>query len=814
MKLFNRKQKEVRIQASLMPMGEDSSRRGAYISNIIKKKYYNYYNINHRVAVCKLDGKAKRLTYKWADRVVAKTFKFYSSHEVDGVEIMQDQRADWVGFNCNEILKKSITPMIRDGFVLLEPSYKKATESRDASIDYNVYGEYESNPALWLRDKDGKILAYGVQFTPKPRAMGSSALMLGFSTNDSNFKAIKKTLQPKAVIHVEYGEPNYGLGVPLVEGAWDSIIKLCGESHQDMLDRRSVPTLHLTEDDYDPTEAKAKGMLKMVANSDEDIARVWYHKKNPNTQEWSDYPKFAQESPTSNLQYNSRNTKQGVSSGDYGNLSNEWANLCTVTGHTIHYFIGNRAGAVVGSETDTWDDIQQEIADFGLLEPLIRKILDWLESKDLITLPTEPFVIKYWRDWETIEKAVREKEEMQEQMEAKQTMGGQPGKDKDIEIDSQDNEPKKNQVIIKSLLNCMKTNMSYVMTDVMSSWIDKIGYDDKTDKIFMLTHTGVVYSKPAPMGEWTFIDWEESGSKGRYFWDYLSQRDPPWQRDTIPEHLLVHFMHEQPFVTEEKQNIETVKIPILDYQLINSIDTRTKIKRLAQKSDWSMGSGTADKIIRMLGSLKENANKRQLRFNTMTAEAFGNSIKENHPLLYDIGNGIIVEEYICPESWKKNVGKIVPIGVYHNLEQDIPELPDWQIIGTAEVFGWDDEEGYDFVKYNYDYDKITEVFMKLGEYNWLTPALRDNGSSDISTAYYCDIEIRWNETLQKTIRVQTNIELMSISFVPKGNCPGEVCSLTVVKRNASEMQAYIKNCISEGIDKDKCLAKAYAKFKA
>jgi len=28
------------------------------------------------------------------------------------------------------------------------------------------------------------------------------------------------------------------------------------------------------------------------------------------------------------------------------------------------------------------------------------------------------------------------------------------------------------------------------------------------------------------------------------------------------------------------------------------------------------------------------------------------------------------------------------------------------------------------------------------------------------------------------------------------------------------MQKYIKKCIAEGIDKDKCLAKAYAKFKA
>lgn len=803
MGIFKKQNKEVRVQASLMPMGEDNTRRGNYVSNVIKKKFYNYYNIKHRVAVCKIDACGRKLTYGWAERCVAKTFKFYSSHEVDGVEIMQEQRAKWVELNCDEIFKKCIPPMIRDGFVLIEPSMKAE------SIDYNVYGEYESSPALWQRDKNWNILKYGIQFTPQPRALGTGTLMLAFGNAQSNFSAINKVRTPKQLIHIEYGEPNYGLGSPLIEGAWDSIIKLAGSSHQNMLDKRSIPTLHLTEDDYSEDQAKAKGMLKMVANSDADIARVWYHRKLADMS-ISEFPKFAYESPTSNPEYSNRNKAEGISTGDFGNIDKEWGRLTTVTGHSINWFMGNRAGATVGSETDKLNDDDQEIIDFGQLEGIIRKLLDWLESKGLITIPKEPFVIKYWKDWTRIEEA----EKKQKDLEAQGLIGpdGKPTeKTKDLEIDSQDNEPKKNQSIIKDILNCMKNNMSYVMTDVMSSWIDMIGYDDRTDKIFMITQDGTVYSKPAPMGEWSFIDWEQAGSKGGYFWDYLSQRDPPWQKDSIPAHLLSHFIDER---QNERQNLEFQKIPILDYQLIDSIDTEGKIKKLGQITDWSMGTGTATKIKNMLGTLKENANKHQLRINTMTAEAFGNSIKENHPLLYDIGNGVIVEEYICPESWKKNVGSIVQLGVYHNLEDDIPELPDWQVIGDAEIFGWDNESGEDYVKYNYDYNKINEVFMKLGEYNWLTPALKENGTNDISTAYFCDIEIRWNDAIQKFIRVQTNIELKSISFVPRGNCPGEVCSLTVIKRNVGEMQAYIKKCIAEGIDKDQCLAKAYSKFKA
>lgn len=198
----------------------------------------------------------------------------------------------------------------------------------------------------------------------------------------------------------------------------------------------------------------------------------------------------------------------------------------------------------------------------------------------------------------------------------------------------------------------------------------------------------------------------------------------------------------------------------------------------------------------------------------MNAEAFGNSIKENYPLLYDIGDGTIVEEYICPESWAKNVGKIVPLGVYHNLEEYAPELPDWQIVGNAEIFGWDDETGEDYVRYDYKYEKINQVFKKLNEYDWLTAALNELGTSDISTAYYCDIEFKWNEALKQIIRVQTNIDLISISFVPAGNCPGEVCSIKEIARNKSAIQAYIKNCLNKGMEKSVCLAQAYKQFKA
>jgi hypothetical protein len=304
--------------------------------------------------------------------------------------------------------------------------------------------------------------------------------------------------------------------------------------------------------------------------------------------------------------------------------------------------------------------------------------------------------------------------------------------------------------------------------------------------------------------------WRGNPFAGYKDWDDCIAKN---QHREDPEAYCGKIKHE----TEDKKNTINYRferIPMLDYQLIDKLDTETKIKRLGQKEGWSMGTNTATNIKKVLQSLKQNANKHQLRINTMSAEAFGNSIKEHHPLKYDIGYGQIVEEYICPDSWKKNVGKIVPLGVYHNMDDsNTPELPDWQIVGSAEIFGWDDEEGEDYVKFNYDYDLIDAVFKKLNQYNWLTPALQEYGQADQSTAYYCDIEYQWSDSQNKMVRIQTNIDLISISFVPQGNCPGDVCSVREVARNISAMQQFIKNCLASGEKKEECLASAYTKFK-
>lgn len=703
---YYRKNAGGRKNISLTPSEE--RKKGNYVDPLVKKKYNDFYNIKHRYGVCKYDPTGKKLTYGFAKKATAKTFKFYSSHEVDGVEVMKDQRARWVELGCNSIFRKAVVPFIRDGFVLLNLRDIKKNGVLE-NVEYDVYGEYECPPTLWSRIAN-KIVLYRVQYTPHPRAFGTSVhTWSGLDVREAGaqLSEVNKTLKPKEVIHIECGEPNWGYGDSQLEGWWDCLVKLRETSHMEMIDRRLVPQLELSGDDYDKEHTRGKALLKMIADSDLDTARLCYKDVLPDGT-ISELPRFSLKSPSADT---ARTETKGIRAADYGNISSEWGRLCTATGHTIHYFFGNRAGAVTGSETDQEDDIIQEIIDFGMCEVIIRKILDWLAEKGLITLPSEKFVIKYWKDWEHIESTKAREEAMKEM----------PEKGVDKEVES---------------------------SDIVDS---------------------------------------TTGTK--------ENEDTPIQAAKNLQALL------------PKQ-----KTVIRYKQILHDLDTQTKIKNAGKEIGWSMGNGTAEKFIKVMQNQREKAYKRVHRRISLNAEAFGNSIKEMYPLFY-YENGVIVEEYICPLAWKKNVGKTVPLGVYHDFWGGV-ELPDWQIVGNAEVFGWDEEEGEDFVKFDYDYDKIDNVFKELDYYDWLSPLLKENKTADISTAYYCDIEERYNEQLERTIRYQVNIELVSISFVPAGNCPGDVCKIQETKSNADDLNNFINSCVLDGDgNKQECIEKAYYAFK-
>jgi len=174
---------------------------------------------------------------------------------------------------------------------------------------------------------------------------------------------------------------------------------------------------------------------------------------------------------------------------------------------------------------------------------------------------------------------------------------------------------------------------------------------------------------------------------------------------------------------------------------------------------WSMKQDTPYKISELVNEIAKKA----FRYNRVS---FGNSVKAGHP--YNYGGE---DEFICPRDYKKNVGKKVPLGIYHNREKPgSVELPDWQIIGTHEVLGWDDTLGQEIAKNEYDEKKINEFFEKLGEENWIQAYFDAGEEPPISGAYSCNV-VKYNDK-----NYQVNIELKSMSFVPDANCPWDICN--------------------------------------
>ena len=177
---------------------------------------------------------------------------------------------------------------------------------------------------------------------------------------------------------------------------------------------------------------------------------------------------------------------------------------------------------------------------------------------------------------------------------------------------------------------------------------------------------------------------------------------------------------------------------------------------------WSMNPITSYKIKELFSALEIAS----MRVNRVS---IGNSIKAGHP--YNYGGE---DEFICARDYKLNVGKTVPLGIYHNLdEKGSIDLPEWQVIGTHEVLGWDDDLGQEKARNNYDIDKINSFFETRQERNWIWEDYLSKGDEPpISGAYTCNVKNI------KGKNWQMNIDLISMSFVPEGNCPWDVCNFT------------------------------------
>lgn len=361
----------------------------AYVDPLVFKGHNNFLNIIDKRASMYGDAIVNTLTLGWASVATTKTFKFYDSHEVTGQEVMQEWRAWWMQNNLDELLKAIIPHFCMDGRILLDVYFDEIQ-----SIKYEVYGSYECDAIHWTRDDDNNVIHYNVKFVPFPTPWG-------WASGNSNCKKVDKEYDMGELLHFTRGDWNYGLGRSRVLPAWDSIVKLRIGSYADFF-RRDLRYIVAVPEGW------KKKRIESFAESFEDMMRGSRRMFVYKMEQSKDPSKTPLELPRFGLESLARPSPKPMSQSEAGGQllrDPEWARLLSATRLTENYFIGNQAGAVTGSEVDLTRDFYTECEEFNLLEPVIKGLITFFAQVGLIPEPPTDYVIKYWKDWEHIEKA-------------------------------------------------------------------------------------------------------------------------------------------------------------------------------------------------------------------------------------------------------------------------------------------------------------------------------------------------------------------------------------------------------------------------
>jgi hypothetical protein len=488
----------------------------AYVDPLVFRGYNNFLNKIDKRASMYQDPIINTLTLGWASVATAKTFKFYDSHEVDGVEIMQDYRAWWMQNNLDELLKSLIPHLCMDGWVLLD----LYIADEEGTVGYDVYGSFECDTIHWKRDLDNTIIHYNVKFIPFPSPHG-------WAYGSSYCKAVDKEYDPGELLHFTRGDWNYGVGRSRIGPAWDPAIKLRIGSYADFF-RRDLRFIVAVPEGW------KKGRVKKFADAFNDMMRGSRRMFIYKMEQSKDPSKTPLELPRFGLESLARPAPKPSSQSEAGGellRDPEWARLLSAVRLTENYFIGNQAGAVTGSEVDLTRDFYTECEEFGLYEPIIKQIINWFVMMGAIPPPPQDYVVKYWKDWEHIEKAAALAEQEMQQWEQQQgKMVAEETKRKELrQQTAYQLEDNYNEWVNDLILECFRTNMDTPgMIPVSSTWISHVGVQGKRLWVKIPNWTG---KGKGPYAGYEFEsneeafqagkEMQESGSRGAYMWDNI-----------------------------------------------------------------------------------------------------------------------------------------------------------------------------------------------------------------------------------------------------------------------------------------------------
>jgi hypothetical protein len=839
-----------------------------YQDPLVKGTYHDFWDNYSRKEVALNDAVGNRITMGFMKHVLQKLPKFVVNDEIQSEYIMDDVRQACELLNLKPKFITVGTNELVSGWclVLWDPIF---SEEGLQNLSCKIFGRDECHDRYWHRlhspdkRKVNKIHRYDAIYIPRP---------LGMEAISRTLSEERYTLDPRDpnFQHLTMVDRNYGFGYSRLQPIWDAMTKLRERSN----DEHFLKSLFM-EVRYPQSwtaTGKAQDYVTKARKATRRRGMATEAVVNPQTNEDTGLPSVQFRPWGQGPQGNKVDVNQASAY-----LDGEWLRLLVNLGYSQMWATGGNAGAAKeSSEVNLTQDDRADIAQFAVLEPSFKKILEKLtqlgvmdalgvssESQELML--SKKYRMQCWLTWEYNDKATLQQEQLDKQMEAEKR--GTSDDRNAYEKSNKLNEPSNryNSWIETQFVKAYRENMNYPKTPVMSSWISDIASDEQY--AYMETHQGYTYRKPKGDPEQTYRDWTDSGSKGGYFWDHLADRSPPWERipnfpsqldtgygedvfDPAADHKYkiegsleegvigagetrapfgiastaqqqtplfapdddmynvttttapemapsVESVATPGYITDpgitgtkkigpgakRKPGLSKTRTPIIPYnptiyneKFKSVLNSQSALLRFAKTistdhnpTGWSMKRDTTYKIKELIAALANHATR-------VNRVSYGNSIKAGHP--YNYGGE---DEFICVKDYKKNIGKIVPLGIYHNLdEKNTLELPNWQVIGTHEVLGWDDDLGGEIAKNDYDIDKINAFFETRQERNWIWDDFLSKGMEPpISGAYTCNVP---KEKINDKFW-QLNIDLVSMSFVPEGNCPWDVCNFTPDETN-------------------------------
>lgn len=514
-----------------------------YQDGLVRGKYHDFWDNYSRKEVALNDAVGERVSMGFMKHILQKLPKFVPNDEIKAEYIMDDVRQALEILNIKGKFIMIGTNCVINGWCLIlwNPVYQ---DNQLLQLTCKIFGREECHTRYWFRSHSprpgmtNKILSYRAIYIPRP--LGMEAINQTLSEERYELDPTDPNFQ-----HVTRIDGNYGHGFSRMQAIWDAITKLRERSNDEHFIKGIFNEVRYPQS-WKAT-GKARDYVDKVRKANRTRGLATEAVTNPQTGEDTGLPSFQIRPLGQGPQGKDVDTNQASAY-----LDGEWLRLLVNLGYSQGWATGNNAGALEGSEINLTTDDRADVAEFSVLEPIFKKVLEKLtqlgvmsalgvseESQQLLL--SKKYRMQSWLTWEYNDKAALQQEQLDHEKEMSR------GSDDD----RNDYDKKSNSIEIYNksveliLMDSIRLNRVMPMTPVKSSWIKKIGFDEGS--VYMQTHEttkqGIdTYEYNPSEPDQVYESWIDSGSKGGYWWDEVRDvLSPAFKHGQPPSYLETGF---------------------------------------------------------------------------------------------------------------------------------------------------------------------------------------------------------------------------------------------------------------------------------